>query len=168
MSMSLQSSSVSDRGQMCAARASSGDGLDQAPAPDSAQERPKVQNKRLATLLLLCILSVQCTWCTVVISRLAFRHEAHLVAGVFEDAMISMTYARNLLDGFGLNWARYGTPVEGFTHPLWLLLMIGANLMPVERALKGFFVQGASLGILLLLVLESARVARRHYTQTSQ
>jgi hypothetical protein len=70
-----------------------------------------------------------------VISRLAFRHDGQLVAGLFEDAMISMTYARNLVDGFGLNWARCGAPVEGFSHPLWLVVMIGANLLPLGALL---------------------------------
>ena len=127
-----------------------------------------MRNSRLATVILLCVLSLQCTWCVRVISRLAFRHQGQLVAGLFEDAMISMTYARNFVDGFGLNWGRYGLPVEGFTHPLWLVVMVGANLVPVERGLKGFFVQGASLGILMLVVVLSARLARRHFARASQ
>jgi hypothetical protein len=91
-----------------------------------------------------------------------------MVAGLFEDAMISMTYARNLVDGFGLNWARYGAPVEGFTHPLWLVLMVGANLMPVAPALRGFFVQGASLTFLLAMTLVSVHLARRYYAPASK
>ena len=35
---------------------------------------------------------------------------------LFDDALISMAYARDVVEGFGLNWARFGEPVEGFTN----------------------------------------------------
>jgi arabinofuranosyltransferase len=77
---------------------------------------------------------------------------------LFDDAMISMTYARNLVEGYGLNWARHGDPVEGFTHPLWLLPMIAANLLPVELRLRSLPVQLVSLAVLALLVLAVRRL----------
>lgn len=36
-----------------------------------------------------------------------------------DDAFISFTYARNLVEGRGLTWS--GTRVEGYTNPLWVL-----------------------------------------------
>jgi hypothetical protein len=39
-----------------------------------------------------------------------------------EDAYISFRYVENLLDGHGLVY-NIGERVEGFTHPLWLLLI---------------------------------------------
>jgi arabinofuranosyltransferase len=77
---------------------------------------------------------------------------------LFDDAMISMTYARNLVEGHGLNWARQGDPVEGFTHPLWLVPMIAANLLPVELRFRSLPVQLVSLAILALLVLAVRRL----------
>jgi len=38
-----------------------------------------------------------------------------------DDAWISLRYARNLIEGQGLVFNR-GERVEGFTHPLWVLL----------------------------------------------
>ncbi len=40
---------------------------------------------------------------------------------LFDDAMISMRYARNLADGFGLVWNPGEGPVEGYSNFLWLL-----------------------------------------------
>jgi len=77
---------------------------------------------------------------------------------LFDDAMISMTYARNLVEGHGLNWARHGAPVEGFTHPLWLLPMVAANLLPVELRFRSLPVQLLSLAVLVLLVLAVRRL----------
>lgn len=77
---------------------------------------------------------------------------------LFDDAMISMTYARNLVEGHGLNWARHGDPVEGFTHPLWLIPMVAANLLPVELRFRSLPVQLLSLAVLVLLVLAVRRL----------
>jgi hypothetical protein len=77
---------------------------------------------------------------------------------LFDDAMISMTYARNLVEGHGLNWARHGDPVEGFSHPLWLVPMVAANLLPVELRFRSLPVQLLSLAVLVLLVLAVRRL----------
>jgi hypothetical protein len=80
-----------------------------------------------------------------------------------DDAMISMTYARNLLDGYGLNWARQGAPVEGFTHPLWLLLMLPANLTGIALRLRSLPVQVMSLAALGLAAVAAWRLVRAHF-----
>lgn len=41
---------------------------------------------------------------------------------LFDDGMISMRYALNLVNGHGLTW-NPGEYVEGFTNPLWTLVM---------------------------------------------
>lgn len=41
---------------------------------------------------------------------------------LFDDAMISMRYALNLANGYGLVW-NIGERVEGYTNPLWTLYM---------------------------------------------
>jgi hypothetical protein len=51
-----------------------------------------------------------------------------------DDAMISMTYAKNLADGHGLTWTPGETPVEGYTNPLWTLWMAVIHVLtPVDR-----------------------------------
>jgi len=52
---------------------------------------------------------------------------------LFDDAMISMTYARNLAEGHGLAWGD-GQRVEGYSNLLWTLLMSGAHLLPLRDA----------------------------------
>lgn len=47
---------------------------------------------------------------------------------LFDDGMISMRYALNLVNGFGLTW-NPGEYVEGFTNPLWTLIMATAIAM---------------------------------------
>ena len=39
---------------------------------------------------------------------------------LFDDAMISMRYARNLANGDGLVWNPGGERIEGYTNPLWV------------------------------------------------
>lgn len=50
---------------------------------------------------------------------------------LFDDAMISMRYARNLAHGHGLVWNPGGEPVEGFTNPLWVAFMAVFHLFPI-------------------------------------
>jgi hypothetical protein len=50
---------------------------------------------------------------------------------LFDDAMISMRYALNLVRGNGLVW-NPGELVEGFTNPLWTLFMAVFHLLPLD------------------------------------
>jgi hypothetical protein len=52
------------------------------------------------------------------------RHFSH------DDAFISFRYVERLWSGHGLTWTA-GPPVEGFTHPLWILLLAAAHPLPV-------------------------------------
>ena len=72
---------------------------------------------------------------------------------LFDDAMISMTYAKNAVNGYGLNWAKFGEPVEGFTHPLWTFMMIPIQLIPVGIEMKSLFVQLISLLLLVFTLI---------------
>jgi hypothetical protein len=47
-----------------------------------------------------------------------------------DDEMISMRYARNLVDGHGLVW-NPGEHVEGYTNFLWTLAMAAIHLLPI-------------------------------------
>ena len=82
---------------------------------------------------------------------------------LFDDALISMSYARRLVDGFGLNWAGYGDPVEGFTNPLWVAAMVAIEILPVDRLLKPLVVQLASLFLLLANVVAVRTIMVRHF-----
>jgi hypothetical protein len=108
---------------------------------------------------LVVLLLVLLLWGGFLIFRTSFVGEdGKRYFCLFDDAMISMTYARNLVEGYGLNWARQGAPVEGFTHPLWLVPMVAANLLPIELRFRSLPVQLLSLAVLALLVVAVRRL----------
>src|SRR5258708_1395164 len=80
-----------------------------------AAEAPAAPADRRA---LLWLMGAMTAWAGWFIFRTSFVAGGRRVFCLFDDAMISMTYARNLVEGYGLNWARHGAPVEGFPHPL--------------------------------------------------
>jgi len=51
---------------------------------------------------------------------------------LFDDAMISMSYARTMADGFGLVWFPGAPRVEGITNPLWTFLMADVHRLGLE------------------------------------
>jgi hypothetical protein len=114
------------------------------------------RNTLRSTAGLAVLLLVFGLWAGWFIHRSSFDVEGRRYFCLFDDAMISMTYARNLVEGYGLNWARWGEPVEGFTHPLWTFLMIPINALPVVPRLLSLFVQ-----LLSLLTLAGTLVAIR-------
>jgi arabinofuranosyltransferase len=80
-----------------------------------------------------------------------------------DDAMISMTYAKNLVHGFGLNWARFGAPVEGYTHPLWTLVMIPVHLVGMPLRVTSLVMSIVSLGCLVANLWAVHRLVRTHF-----
>lgn len=79
------------------------------------------------------------------------------VAGFFtDDSYIHLVFARNLLAGRGFSF-NAGEPVYGFTSPLWMLLLAGANAIGFD-----WFVGARFLGILftLLAIVATFRLAR--------
>jgi hypothetical protein len=53
---------------------------------------------------------------------------------LFDDAMISMRYAKNLAEGYGPVWNPGEEPVEGFTNPLWVAFMAIFHLLPIPAS----------------------------------
>ncbi len=71
---------------------------------------------------------------------------------LFDDAMVSMNYARNLANGDGLVWNAMGERVEGFTNPLWVFCMALFHLFPVAASKVSLLIQ-ITEGIFLILSL---------------
>jgi hypothetical protein len=66
-------------------------------------------------------------------------HAAHYWPFLSDDALISLRYARRLLDGHGLTWTD-GPRVEGYSNLLWVLLValagaLGMDLIDAARLL---------------------------------
>ncbi|HVT15967.1 MAG TPA: hypothetical protein VHQ90_07265 [Thermoanaerobaculia bacterium] len=120
---------------------------------------------RGGTAGLAALLGALAVWGGWFIFRTSFVIDGRRVFCLFDDAMISMTYARNLVEGYGLNWARQGAPVEGFTHPLWTALMVPVNALPIGLERRSLVVQVGSLALLLVNVVLIRRLMLRHFTR---
>ena len=97
----------------------------------------------------------------VFIARNSFVLEGRRAFGLFDDAMVSMTYARNLASGHGLVWMPGGPRVEGFTNPLWTLIMALPHALglPDRLASLPIIVLGGAL-LLVCAALGRALAAR--------
>jgi hypothetical protein len=75
-----------------------------------------------------------------------------------DDALISLRYARRLLDGHGLSWTD-GPPVEGYSNLLWILLVAGLGALGVDLvdAARVLGLLGGALTIAALLRTWPAR-----------
>jgi hypothetical protein len=93
------------------------------------------------------------------IARSAFRVDGVWHFSLFDDAMVSMRYARNLADGHGLLWNPGQTPVEGYTNLLWTLWMAVLHLLPVPEAKISLLVMLTSAALLLLNLVVVKRIA---------
>lgn len=81
---------------------------------------------------------------------------------LFDDAMVSMCYARTFAGGDGLVWHPGAARVEGITNPLWTLGMALVHLLPIGDGTTSLVVQLGSLALLganLLVVHRLARAA---------
>jgi hypothetical protein len=99
----------------------------------------------------------------VFIARTAFIVNGHVYFTLFDDAMISMRYARNLAGGHGLIWNPGQAPVEGYTNFLWTLWMALLHLLGAPESkisllimLSGVVILIANLSIVRLV---AARIA---------
>lgn len=85
----------------------------------------------------------------VFVARTSFALDGRRTFTLFDDAMISMTYARNLARGHGLVWNAGGTPVEGITNPLWTLVMAVPHALGVPENLTGLFMSAVAAACLV-------------------
>jgi len=101
------------------------------------------------------------SWSPIVVSLLFSTifivHSAFLVGttvyfSLFDDAMISMQYARNLASGAGIVWFPGEVPVEGYTNFLWTLWMAGLHRFPIAEAQLPLLVMLSSAVLLLVNV----------------
>ena len=80
---------------------------------------------------------------------------------LFEDAMISMRYARHLAAGHGLVWNIGEKPVEGFTNLLWVLWMSVAHKLGLSESKISLFIMLSGVAILLSTGLVVSKIARK-------
>lgn len=70
-----------------------------------------------------------------------------------DDAYITFRYARHLAEGYGLGaWNHTGEHVEGYSSPLWMLLLAGAAWLGVDlRIASKVFGTAAALTVIAVL-----------------
>jgi hypothetical protein len=80
---------------------------------------------------------------------------------LFDDAMISMSYARTLAQGKGLVWYPDATKVEGFTNPLWTFIMSLLHWLGLSASLISLVIMLIGLACIFVSSLLAARIARQ-------
>src|SRR5436190_1119762 len=94
------------------------------------------------------------------VARASFTIQGQRYFSLFDDAMISMRYARMLAEGHGLVWNAGGPPVEGYTNFLWTLWMSAIHLLPLPDRLLPLIVSASGELLLLICVATTVRVIR--------
>lgn len=96
-------------------------------------------------------------------SYLIVRVTTATVAGrqvtLFDDAMISMRYARNLADGNGLVYNPGSHPVQGYTNFLWTLWMAACRAVPNADRWAPLVVAASAVLAAMLTVEVAGRLA---------
>ena len=80
---------------------------------------------------------------------------------LFDDAAISLTYARNLATGHGLVWMAGQHPVEGYSNFLWTLWMAAIEWMGPSDNMAGLWVMVSGALLLAANTYLICRITRR-------
>src|SRR3954469_24888634 len=100
-----------------------------------------------AAFLLLLVLFL--TYAGLFIYRTSFVVGGERYFSLFDDAMISMRYARNVARGLGPVWNPGGERVEGYTNPLWVGYMAAIHLRPLPASKASLVVQLTAAALLV-------------------
>ncbi len=114
------------------------------------------QNKQFyASIGILSLLFI--IWSCAFIYQTSFVIDGDRYFSLFDDAMISMKYAWQLAHGHGLVWNSLGR-VEGYTNPLWTVLMAISNIFLKQRYAV-LSIQILGIGIILGIVSVTIKIA---------
>ena len=113
---------------------------------------------RLVALALFTGLTIYVTW------RASLVVDGIRYFWLDDDQMISMRYARNLADGHGLVW-NPGERVEGYSNPLWTLLMALVHWLPLPANLIALPVKFLAWLAGCGLLLAAEQLLRRFWPQ---
>lgn len=106
--------------------------------------------KKVQPLLFWFLLTAFILYAGVFIYQTFIDVNGQRYAVLFDDAMISMQYARNLANGDGAVFNAGGERVEGYSNPLWVGYMALIHLLPIPENWMGLPVQISGAIFLLL------------------
>jgi hypothetical protein len=107
---------------------------------------------RLHTLFWVSLASYL-AWGALYIYRTSFVWEGERVFLLWDDAMVSMRYARNLVEGHGLVWYPGAERVQGYSNLGITLLMAAIHLLPLSATKISLAFQIVNLGLLAYAVI---------------
>ena len=105
------------------------------------------------------LLALFLAYAALFIIRTSFTIDGERYFSLFDDAMVSMRYARNLAHGYGLVWNPGGPRVEGYTNPLWVAYMAAIHLLPLPPCKTSLVVQVTAAAFLAFNLLVVRRIA---------
>lgn len=131
-------------------------GLDDS-SPAARQRRDLT--RRDGRRVMFAILAWYLLYAAYYVSNSAFEVFGKRWYCLFDDAMISMRYARNWAEGHGPVW-NVGERVEGYSNPLWTAVMAVVHLLPLPERLMSLPVQCLCILIGLGYVWATYRLGR--------
>ena len=129
-------------------------------APPDGAAAEATTAARAGRLSLALALAVSVLVAGLLIWRTRFDLNGEVFYGLFDDALISMRFARNLAGGHGLVWNVGQAPVEGYTNFLWTIWMAVLHLSSVSQGQLSLLIK-LSGGLTLLLNLLIVRALAR-------
>ena len=96
----------------------------------------------------------------IMILLILFIHAVKYLPFISDDSLISLRYARRLLQGYGLTWTE-GVPVEGYSNLLWILSIAAIGFFNVDlifaARLLGFVCMGTTIVIFVLFYFRTQK-----------
>src|SRR3954452_23840444 len=125
------------------------------------EEDAPAQTRAIGTWRFALPVALSLTFSFVFIARTAFRVGGETFFTLFDDAMISMRYARNLVEGHGLLWNPGQPAVEGYSNTLWTLWMSVVHLFGLPDSKTSLVVTVAGALLLAVAVVLTGAVVER-------
>ena len=124
---------------------------------DSGVDRQ--QQAPAAEIAFWTLLTIYLIYAVVFVVKASFVIDGTRFYSLFDDAMISMQYAKNMVMGHGLVWNPGGAAVEGFSNPLWVLWMAFWHTLPIAEAKISLCIQITGLALCLACLVLVRRIA---------
>jgi hypothetical protein len=129
------------------------------PAQMFLRKLTKKQQKIISQVAFGVILLLFTGYSARFIERTSFEVDGVRYFALFDDAMISMQYARNLAEGNGLVWNAGGERVEGFSNPLWVFYMALFHLLGLPERIVSITIQMSGAIFLLINIVLVKKIA---------